>query len=519
VRIGRSLDVVTGASGAPVCRSVVDGTDPNCVPYNIWALGKVTPEALKYLQTPGFKKGSTSQSVQGINLSTDLGEYGMKLPGANNGIGVAFGAEHRTEKLDLSVDTAYETGDLAGQGGPTHGVGGQYSVKDFFAETRIPLLHKQPFADDLNLNASFRRSDYTTGFKTNSFGLGIEWAPMALAKVRGSYQKAVRAANIVEMFTPSGLGLFDMSADPCAGATPTDTFEQCARSGVTAAQYGHIKGNSAQQYNALFGGNAALKPENSKSYTLGLVLTPMNNLSFTFDYFNMKVSDVIGALPATTTLNECLVNNNASSCSLIHRDSNGSLWMDPSARIIANNMNLGMRKTSGVDVASNYRQKLNGMGSFDVALTGTWLKEFVQQDAPGMGTYDCAGLFGPSCGTPLPKWRHKLRGTWSTPYGVDLALTWRFIDKVEVSTASDNPLLKGKFQPGDQWFDRQNYLDVAANWNINKTYALRGGVNNILDRDPPVGGVTSGVYGNGNTFPQVYDALGRRVFINLTAKF
>jgi outer membrane receptor protein involved in Fe transport len=519
VRLARALDVVTDAGGKPVCRAKLDGSDADCVPYNIWALGKVSPEALKYLQTPGFQKGSTSQSVMGVNLGTDLGEYGVKMPTAEEGVAFNVGFEHRTEKLDRSVDTAFETGDLAGQGGPTHGVGGDYSVKDFFAETRIPLLHKQPFADDLNVNASVRRSDYTTGYKTNSFGLGIEWAPMALAKVRGSYQKAVRAANIVEMFTPSGLGLFDMSADPCAGATPTDTFEQCARSGVTAAQYGKIKGNAAKQYNALFGGNANLRPENAKSYTLGLVLTPMNNLSFTFDYFNMKVSDVIGALPATTTLNECLVNNNANSCSLIHRDSNGSLWMDPSARIIANNMNLGMRKTSGVDVASNYRQKLDGMGSFDLALTGTWLKEFVQQDAPGMGTYDCAGLFGPSCGTPLPKWRHKLRGTWSTPYGVDLALTWRFIDKVEVSTASDNPLLKGKFQPGDQWFDRQNYLDVAANWNITKTYALRGGVNNILDRDPPLGGVTSGTYGNGNTFPQVYDALGRRVFLNLTAKF
>jgi iron complex outermembrane receptor protein len=519
-RITRAMDVVADASGKPVCRTNLTGGDAECVPYNIWALGKVSPEALKYLQTPGFQKGSTSQSVMGVNFGTDLGEYGVKMPTADEGVAFNIGLEHRTEKLERSVDTAFESGDLAGQGGPTRGVSGQYSVKDIFIETRIPLLKKQPFADELNMNASFRRSDYSTGNKTNSFGLGAEWAPMSMAKVRASYQKAVRAANVVEMFTPVGLGLYDNDEDPCGGATPSATFEQCARTGVTAAQYGRIKDNAAGQYNALFGGNANLKPETSKSYTVGLVLTPLRNLSFTFDYFNMKVNDVISALPATTTLTDCLENNNPSACALIQRDGNGSLWMDNTARIIANNMNLGVRKTSGVDVAANFRDKLgSGMGSFDLALTGTWLKEFLQEDAPGMGTYDCAGLFGPSCGTPLPKWRHKLRGTWSTPWNVDLALTWRFIDEVKLSSTSSNKLLAGKFQSGDAVFGRQNYLDVAANWNITKMFALRGGVNNVLDRDPPVGAVTSGVFGNGNTFPQVYDALGRRVFMNLTAKF
>lgn len=518
-RIGRALDVVTGPNGTPVCRTNLTGGDPNCVPYNIWALGKVSPEALKYLQTPGFQKGSTSQSVLGVNFGTDLGDYGIKMPTASEGVGLNFGMEHRTEKLDREVDTAFETGDLAGQGGPTHGVGGEYSVKDYFAEARIPLMSKQPFAEDLSANASFRHSDYTTGNKTNSFGVGLEWTPMQMVKARGSYQKAVRAANIVEMFTPVGLGLYDNDEDPCAGATPTASLEKCARTGVTAAQYGKIEDNPAQQYNALYGGNVNLKPETSKSYTLGLVLTPTPNLSFTFDYFNMKVDDVISALPPTTTLSDCMENNNPASCALITRDSRGSLWMDNSARIVANNQNLGMRKTSGVDVSSNFRHKLNGMGRIDVALTGTWLKEFVQQDAPGMSTYDCAGLFGPSCGTPLPKWRHKLRTTWSTPWNVDLAVTWRYIEEVKLSTTSSNPLLAGKYESGNAVFGSQNYLDVAANWNINKTYALRGGVNNILDRDPPVGGVTSGVFGNGNTFPQVYDALGRRVFMSLTAKF
>ena len=75
---------------------------------------------------------------------------------------------------------------------------------------------------------------------------------------------------------------------------------------MCAAQYGSIEDSPAQQYNAIFGGNANLKPETSDSFTLGLVLTPMANLSFTVDAFDMKVEDVIGGLPASTTLAQCL---------------------------------------------------------------------------------------------------------------------------------------------------------------------------------------------------------------------
>lgn len=518
-RIGRALDVVMSPAGVPVCRSALNGTDPACAPYNIWSLGKVTPEALKYLQTPGFKQGGTSQSIQGFNLSTDLGEYGLKMPTATSGVGIALGAEHRTEKLSLRTDSAFESGDLAGQGGPTHGVEGGFSVKDFFVEARVPLIEKRPFADLLSVNASYRKSDYSTGQKTDSYGFGGEWAPVKEARVRASYQRAARAANVVELFTPTGLGLYENDSDPCAGATPTASAAACAKTGVTAAQYGHIEDSPAAQYNALFGGNTKLKPETSDSYTLGLVLTPMRNLSLTFDYFNMTVDGVIGGAPPTTTLSQCISTGDPKFCSLITRDRLGTLWALPTAQIVATNQNLGMRKTSGIDVGANYGHKLSGYGALDFSFTGTYLKEFLQEDFPGSGAYDCAGFFGPSCGTPLPTWRHKIRATWSTPWGVDLAVTWRHLNEVKLSSTSSDTHLSGPSEPADRVFGARNYFDLAANWQITKQYALRAGVNNLLDKDPPVGGVTSGTFGNGNTFPQVYDAMGRRVFLNLTARF
>ncbi|WP_332878191.1 TonB-dependent receptor domain-containing protein [Massilia sp. S19_KUP03_FR1] len=519
VRIGRALDAVTDANGNAVCRSVVNGTDPNCVPYNIWSLGKITPAALKYLQTPGFKRGSTSQSVEGFNLSSDLGDYGLKMPLAKSGVGIAFGFEHRTEKLDLATDVEFDTGDLAGQGGPTHGVGGSFSVKDYYVEARVPLLEKVPFAELLSVNASYRNSDYTTGQKTDSYGVGVEWAPIKEIKLRGSYQRAARAANIVELYTAQGLGLFGMDSDPCAGAKPTASLAQCARTGVTAAQYGNIEDSPAQQYNAVFGGAADLKPEKSDSYTLGLVLTPLRDLSFTIDAFDMKVKGVIDELPPATTLDTCLETGSAASCSLITRDRLGTLWALETARILAFNQNLAVRKTRGIDFGANYRYKMADLGSLDFALNGTFLKEFIQEDFPGNGEYDCAGYHGTTCGTPLPKWRHKARVSWTTPWAANLNLTWRHINAVELETSSTNKHLTAESETADQRYSARDYLDLSASYRVNKIFTFSAGINNLFDRDPPVSGVVAATLGNGNTYPQVYDALGRKVFMNLTAKF
>ena len=510
-RSARALDVVPGANGAPVCRSTLNGIDPNCVPYNIWSLGGITKEALTYLQTPGFQRGSTSQTVQGVNLSTDLGEYGLKLPTSTEGIGLALGWEHRTEKLSLDNDAAFESGDLAGQGGPTKNVSGQFSVRDYYAETRIPILQKQPFADQLNVTASYRKSDYSTGQKTSSYGAGIEWAPIKEAKFRFSYQRAARAANVVELYTPAGLGLYDMSSDPCAGETPTASLAQCARTGVTAAQYGNIVDSPAQQYNQITGGNTNLAPEESDSYTLGLVLTPTRNTSVTIDAFDMKVKGIIGGLPATTSLESCLATGDPTFCSLITRDRLGTLWALETAQIVAVNQNLGMASTKGIDLGANWNTKLGAWGSLNLSLMGTYLKEFKQQDFPGSGEYDCAGLHGTTCGVPLPKWRHKLRASWGTPWnGVELGATWRYVRGVDLDTESE---------PADASLGARNYLDLVGSWQINRNFTLRAGMNNALDKDPPLSGVVAAVYGNGNTYPQVYDAMGRHIFLNLTAKF
>ena len=45
------------------------------------------------------------------------------------------------------------------------------------------------------------------------------------------------------------------------------------------------------------------------------------------------------------------------------------------------------------------------------------------------------------------------------------------------------------------------------------------GVNNILDEDPPLSSIVGTAPGNGNTYPQIYDAFGRYIFLGATVDF
>jgi outer membrane receptor protein involved in Fe transport len=448
-----------------------------------------------------------------------LSDYGWKLPSAKSGIGVLFGLERRVEKLNLETDTAFTTGDLFGQGGPTIGLGGKYDVTDVFLETRVPILEGAPMAEVLALNGSYRRSDYSTGNKSDTFGFGAEWAPNKLVRLRASAQRAVRAPNVIELFTARGLSLFDIANDPC-GAGGTATIEQCRRTGLPDTLFRNAFLNSpAGQYNFLGGGNPNLSPEESDSATLGLVLTPIRNMSIAFDYFSVEVEKVIGIIPPLTILNQCLEGNTAL-CAFVQRDRFGSLWATPQGFITSGNQNLGGLSTKGIDVEINYAMKIGRWGGLKFNFNGTKLMENITEPVPGLGSFDCAGLHGLICRVPSPEWRHKLRTTWETPWNVDISATWRHIASVSDQGVSEAPQLRNAILADkDRTLGQRDYLDISASWQATKQLALRGGINNVFDRDPPLSGLVPTGFGNGNTYPQMYDSLGRRIFVNATYKF
>ena len=513
VRLGRALDVVD-FNGTPTCRSVVNGTDPNCVPYDIFALGGVTDEALAYLQTPGVQTASTTQQVVTASVAGDLGAYGVKTPWTSNGIQVAFGVEYRRDELNSDTDNAFATGDLAGQGGPTIGLSGATEVYDLFAELRVPIIEDMPGAKLLSAEFAYRFSDYNTGINTDTYKIAGDWAPMEDFRFRASYQRAVRAPNVIELFTAQGLGLFDMDEDPC-GPAMTATLAQCQATGVTPAQYGAASLDSpAGQYNLFGGGNPNLEPEEATTYTLGVVFTPtfVSGLNFSIDYFNIEVENIISTFGAANSVAACYEDNDATACARIQRNALGNLWTNGS-QVDDFNINIGFLKTSGWDFVANYSLDVGDFGGLSFNFVGTKLDELLgSQSTVG----DCVGKFGGVCGTingsgngPTPEWRHRFRVGWDTPWGIDVAGTWRHIGAVDY---------EGGSRPLDGDFDAMNYFDLFASWKANDMAKFRVGVNNVFDTDPPLSR-SVGTTGNGNTYPQTYDALGRYVFMGFTLDF
>ena len=538
-KTSKALNAVDDGSGNIVCAVNADSNpandDPACVPYDIFSGNGPSDAALNYIVSPLLQRGETNQQVVSASIFGDLGQYGMQSPMADNGVAIALGTEYRRDYLDRLPDAGFQSGDGFGQGGPTNPVSGSTDVWEIFGELQVPLIENRPGFESLTFEAAYRYSDYSSGFQTDTYKLAADWSPVSDFRFRGSYQRAVRAPNVIELFSTQGIGLFDLNQnanglyDPCAGdfdpnsATPEPARSEaeCARTGVAPGDYGNIADNPAGQFNVLTGGNPNLDPESADTYALGVVGTPsfLPGLSFSIDYFNIEIEDTISTIPPAAALQNCLDSGDPVFCDLINRGNGSTLWANPTGFVEALNINTGSLKTSGVDITAAYSFDIGTYGGLGFDLVGTWLDELETVDFPGDTAYDCVGFYGSICGTPNPEWRHKLRATWSTPWDVRVSASWRYYDSVDIAATSDNPKLTGGFSEINKTLDSQNYFDLSGSWQVRENATLRLGVNNIFDREPPLSAAVGAGFGNGNTFPQVYDSLGRYVFAGATVDF
>jgi outer membrane receptor protein involved in Fe transport len=527
-RLNRALNVVDDPSTPlvvdPVCQSVLDGTDPNCVPWNLFNLGGVTQAALDYLNVPLLQRAELTQSIGTFTTNIDMGTWGIKSPWADSTVQSVLGAEFRRDTIKSVTDENFSTGNAAGQGGPTIGLNGQVDVAEYFGELQIPLLEGQDFAHSVTIDLAYRYSDYDSGVTTDTWKIGADWSPTEDIRLRYSRQRAVRAANIIELFFAQGFNLFDMADDPCDFTDPNADGSASAAAcvgvaawQVTAAQAaGGALTSPAGQYNFLQGGNPALSPEVGDTDTLGFVFTPtfIKDLIVSVDWFKIEIDNTISTTGAFNTVNACYFGGDLGSCARILRNpGTGQLWIG-AGRVEDLNTNIGGLSTKGVDVNAQYRFDLDdldmdGAGGMRLELIGTWLDELITDPgaASGAPIYDCAGLHSGRCGTPNPEWRHRARATWQTPWDADLIVTWRYYGEVTLDGGTAAQL--------DYKFDAENYFDLAATIGLPLNTRLRLGVNNVFDNDPPISD-NVGTTGNGNTYPQTYEARGRWMFMGIT---
>jgi iron complex outermembrane receptor protein len=523
------LAVRDPVSGAIVCRPPASS---GCVPWNIWDPRiPVTAAQLKWISSPGLFQASTEEDIVSAYVSGDLTRRGVKLPSSDQGLKVVLGTEYRRDRLTTNPDAEFQTADLAGFGSPVPPVDANVHVWEAFTEARLPIVRNMPGAKALDLEAGYRYSSYSVGFKTNTYKFGVEWAPVSDLRVRASYNRAVRVPNIQELFQPQHVGL-DSGGDGCA--TGQYTAAQCALAGLSPAVYGSSTLVSpAGQYNGFIGGNSSMKPEVGTTTAIGLVFTPsfLPHFSATLDYTDIKIKNLVQSYGPNLILQNCIASGSATSswCSLIHRNASGSLWSSPQGYTIDPLLNEGGLQNKGADLGLAYLFDMGAIGKLRARLDGGYLLKLHSEPGGGAIAYDCAGKFGPSCSPATPKWRHRFAVDWDTPMGLAFGATWRYFaatrntlldpgtpDFVGAATiASNGP-------PPDARIPSITYVDVRMAYTIDKVTA-RLGVNNVLDKDPPIiDTVNSGgnqIFAESNTFPGMYDNGGRYLFLNLTVDF
>lgn len=557
-KINDAFDVVINPNtGQPECAvtaaGATNGLAAGCVPYNIFGSGGsayMSPAAAtSYINTPGMQRGKIQQWITQLDFTGDLGKYGIRVPTAAAGVQVAIGADYRDDKDSFLPGAEFQSNDLIGQGAAILPIHGDTVVREAFTQVRVPLISNRPFFETLDANVSYRYSGYSkfngasSAISTNTYAFSVHWKPSHDYAFGGNFARAVRAPNIGELYTAQSVTL-DGTQDPCSGPHPAYSAAQCARTGVTAGAYGSVAPNTASQYNGLTGGNPNLQPETVLTTTGKFTWTPsyIPRLMVSLQYYNIKIEGVVQELGSNTILLQCLTNDVY--CSQIHRGPGETLWL-PGGFVTDTEINAGTIDENGAQVNALYRLHLNRLGDLRFSLIGNFVGSYQIAPVPGV-QYNCAGYYGNGCiqtgggvngtgGQPLPKYRQNLRATWVTPWhGIDVSAQWRYIAGVKLYALSPNPSLgclasgcsiaNGQVSNTDASLPSFNYLDLSVSGqmqNVPGHMKWIVGVNNVMDVAPPLIGLTNlpGGVGNGNTFPGIYDSLGRYLFAQLSFDF
>ncbi len=489
--------------------------DPSngCVPVNLFGRGRISAEAANFIKTRIESSQDYEQLVASAFFSGNTDNF-FTLPAG--GVGFAIGSEYRYEGFDFRPSQDLAVGNLTGFNASPP-VRGDFDVYELYGELLVPLLKDLPFAKSVNLELAGRLSDYSSQDEiTKTYKVAGDWEVFDDLRIRASYNRAVRAPSVGELFAPQGNG-FPTSTDPCsARGAPTAAIRQaCINSGVAASVVGQINAN--QQTQTLTGGNPNLAPEVADTFTVGFVYQPsfIPRLAITVDYFDIKIEDQITAFGGTTqnVMNVCygpIVNGNPSSpyCQAINRLANGSI--DFVSRI---NQNAASNSVEGIDIGVSYRFDLADLGLPEVGgiaikslYTNSWENTFKADELSN--PVKCADKFGAACGNPTP--RHKLRTSVNWTYeNYGLNLVWNFLDDV----IDDNP---GRTFIVDK-VGVKNYFDLSADWRATDTVSFTGGVRNLTQEKYPIMGGNASPSNSG--YPAVYDVLGRMFFINASLKY
>jgi iron complex outermembrane receptor protein len=504
-RYNFAIDAVKDpATGQIVCRSAA-ARAAGCQPINIFGNVPINMAGWNYIAPVNgpLQHTDSSQNVVSANINGELTE-GWAGP-----ISVAFGAEWRREDYSVHGDpygagvstvspyspsyphdpTLSATGDnwFAGN---YHNGKGAFNVREAYVEFNIPLLNSATWGE-ANLNIADREEKYSTAGKARAWKLGATWkTPIDGLRLRAVSSKDVRAPNLSELF-----------------AATTVTNQAVNNNQGTSVQI--------QQRNV---GNPDLKPENARNNSFGVVLSQpgwARNFSFSVDYYDIKVKNVISSLGAQQEVDLCYAGYQQVCSAVSINGPAGTNYVQ------AQSFNFASLHTRGIDFETAYRLNLGDYGMpGNLTLRGLASRMIHSISDPGLpGTTPSEGagnMFGST-----PKWKALLSESWEHgKLGLSLSQRWVSAgvysnEYIECKTncplpTAAHPTIYDNHIPG------ATYVDFGVTYKITPQITAYGKIDNLADRAPVLLPQTNLSYGIN---PAIYDVIGRTYRVGVRGSF
>lgn len=530
-----------GASASAAARllnSPTGGADLCAGGWN--PFGNLTPsdECINYLSRRTLNQNELEQRMVEASIQGGL----FELPAGE--IRFAVGTDYRSNEYTFRADSLLNqpdgTSDVLGFS-VLRDAGGSVDTYELFGELLVPILRDLPMIREFNLDLGYRFSDYSSVGGIHTYKADFDWSVVEGLRLRGGYNRAIRAPSVGELFAPVSTGSVTIgtasatntNGDPCdvrssfrRGASGAQVQALCLTQGVPASIIDSYQLGTAQVF-ALTGGNPDLEEETADTYSFGAVVqSPFENpllsrMSASIDWYSIKVTDAVGTLPVGNAFRFCFNEggNNPNFdpdnyyCQLIQRNPASGVPLNPVQPLL----NLGQFETSGVDVQFDWTLDMMDLGLGDdsgrLALNVTigYLESFKIQNLPESPTYDYAGTWGTAvetnAGQAHPEWKTVTSATYSRG-PASLGLRWRHISEMEASAVVVTPTSTSLGVKAYDIFDLNGRVSLP--WDTD----LRFGVNNLFDKAPPQAGDTEG-----NRDAQNYDVMGRAYYVGVRKRF
>ena len=397
-------------------------------------------------------------------------------------VGFALGGELRREQANFNVNHALS--DLVESTGSqdSKSASGSRNVKALFTELNVPV------AKTLEAQLALRYDGYSDVGGTVNPKVALRFQPAREIMFRSSYSTGFRAPSLYELNNPN--------ANTYTAAPYNDPL-LCP--GGSVAPGGIAARDCGQQFFKMQGGNKNLQPEKSNSFTLGLVIEPLPNVTASADYWNIKIKNQISVIPENDIFADPV-----KYADKFVRNPDGSL-----SHIIGTNVNLGNVHTSGFDLGFAWRLPKTAWGNFGLSLDGTYVSQYDYQTEAGGDYLNNLAVY--ANGGVIFRWRHAAtfnwsRGPWSAALQQVYTTGYRDQNGSQVAEAYRNR------QVGS--YTRYN---VSGSYTGFKNLTLTAGIKNLFNTDPPASNVTDNFqYGYDARYG---DAIGRAFFLRAGYQF